>query len=412
MRVADHMDDKTKNLRTLLADAKDTSELMVDLAYAALYFDDPEMAEEVRDLEVELTRLVVDMRSLAVLGARHTREAPAMASVLQVIDSIERIGNDAVDIGHIVSRRLGIPQHLIVELSAAEEVSHRVVVEEDSTMAHRSLVDLELPTQTGMRILAIRGPGGWNTNVRGDSILLPGDVLFVEGPPGGIPTVREQAGAPAWHAPASDDPTTVDELDRAIDLLIEMKNVSEAAVGLAYSALVFHDRGLAVEVRHLEQRLDDMHDRLETWVLRAAATHSDPSPLRGLLHLAQAAEDIGDQASQMVMLIEHGEEIHPVLGVALSDAEEVVVRVPVAPGSQADGSTLAELQLDVAPGYNILAIKRAGAYRQRPRGNDRITAGDDIIASGPDAGRELFAAVFGWRLEADEETGEHELDRL
>ena len=41
------MDDRPRNLRAMLAEAKDLSELMVDLAYAALYFGDPDMAEEV-----------------------------------------------------------------------------------------------------------------------------------------------------------------------------------------------------------------------------------------------------------------------------------------------------------------------------------------------------------------------------
>ena len=41
------MDDKPRNLKTLLAESKDASELMVDLAYAALYFDDEGMAEAV-----------------------------------------------------------------------------------------------------------------------------------------------------------------------------------------------------------------------------------------------------------------------------------------------------------------------------------------------------------------------------
>ena len=35
------MDDRPRNLRTMLSEAVDTSELMVDLAYAALYFGDP-----------------------------------------------------------------------------------------------------------------------------------------------------------------------------------------------------------------------------------------------------------------------------------------------------------------------------------------------------------------------------------
>ncbi len=41
------MDDRPRNLRAMLAEGKDLSELMVDLAYAALYFGDAAMAEEV-----------------------------------------------------------------------------------------------------------------------------------------------------------------------------------------------------------------------------------------------------------------------------------------------------------------------------------------------------------------------------
>ena len=80
-------------------------------------------------------------------------------------------------------------------------------------------------------------------------------------------------------------------------------------MGLAYSALVLGDASLAAEVRLLEDRLDDMQDRLELWVLRAARDDLDPAPLRGLLHLSwQAAADLGDQAQQMVWLIEQREE--------------------------------------------------------------------------------------------------------
>ena len=50
-----------------------------------------------------------------------------------------------------------------------------------------------------------------------------------------------------------------------------------------------------------------------------AAETVDPSPLRGLLHLGAAAEEIGDAAQQMVWLVEEGEELHPVLNAALGD---------------------------------------------------------------------------------------------
>jgi len=73
---------------------------------------------------------------------------------------------------------------------------------------------------------------------------------------------------------------------------------------------------------------------------------------------------------------------------------------------------LGELKLDVAPGYNVLAIKRGATYRHRPKGHDQLVAGDEVIASGHDEGREQFAEIFGWRLVADEEVGDHELAAL
>jgi uncharacterized protein with PhoU and TrkA domain len=194
---------------------------------------------------------------------------------------------------------------------------------------------------------------------------------------------------------------------------VEMKNISEVAIGLAYSALVFRDQGLAAEVRHLEDRLDEMKDRLELWVLRAGAETIDPSTLRGLLHLARAAEDIGDAAQQMVWIIEQGEEVHPILNIALGEADEVVVRMPVAEASTADGSLLGDLQLNTDPGFTVLAVRRGGRYLYRPRGGVTLHAGDELIASGPDEGRPMLARLLGWNLvEHDDDTGAFELEPL
>ena len=405
------MDDRPRNLRAMLSEVKDLSELMVDLAYAALYFGDPDMAEEVGELEERMDELVHDMRAVCVMAVRDPREADAMASVLQVISSIERIGNAAVDIARIVTHRLGIPRELVADLSNAEEVSHRVRVRDGSHLARRLLEDLELPVQTGMRIVAIRRDRDWITDVEGEEIMLPGDVLFLRGSPAGITRLRELAAAPNWTPPDAPDDAQLSDLDRAIDVLVEMKNVSETAVGLAYSAIVLRDIGLATEVGQLEDRLDEMKDRLELWVLRASASSADvdPAPLRGLLHLSQAAEELGDAAQQMVWLIEKDEDLHPILQIGFGESDEVVVRVPVAPGSQADGASLVELQLDVDPGFHVLAVRRGGRYLYRPRGHAVLRAYDELIASGPDEGHPILARRLGWRLEEDEDTGEHHL---
>ena len=169
-----------------------------------------------------------------------------------------------------------------------------------------------------MRVLAVRRGRSWLVDPGGDEVLHPGDVLFLRGSPDGISGLRELAGAGPWTPPQlSDGDLALTDLDRAVDALVEMKNLSEVAVGLAYSSLVFRDRSLAAEVQHLEDRLDEMKIRLEMWVLRAAQDDVEPGTLRGLLHLGAAAEDIGDQAQQMVWLVERSSDLHPVLGVAL-----------------------------------------------------------------------------------------------
>ena len=243
------MEERPRNLREMLSEAKDTSELMVDLAYAAVYFGDPDMADEVTALEECMTRLVQDMHTVCILAVRHPRDAEAMASVLQVISAIERIANDAVEIACIVTSRLGIPAQLVADLSAAAEVSHRVLVLRESNLANRRLADFEMPVRMGMRVMAVRRGRDWITDVDGSTVVVPDDVLFLRGSSEGIPELRELAGSPGWSPPGTpDEDAYVSDLDRAVDVLVEMKNLSEVAVGLAYSALVLRDAGLAAVV--------------------------------------------------------------------------------------------------------------------------------------------------------------------
>lgn len=396
----------------MLAEAKDTSEIMVDLAYAAVYFNDPGMATEVSELEERMNDLVQDMRAVSIMAVRRPAEAEGMASVLQIISAIESIANAAVDVTRIVTHRLGIPHELIADLSNAEEVSHRVWIREGSHMAHRPLKDLEITVQCGMRVVAIRRERSWMIDeIDGDLVLLPGDVLFLRGAPAGIARLHELAAAPTWDPPPVAVAGVLTDLDRAVDVLVEMKNISEAAVGLAYSALALRDVGLAAEVRHLAERLDEMKDHLQLWVLRAAKDDVDPSPLRGLLQLASAAEELGDQANQMVWLITDDRGFHPIVKVALGEADVVATQVPVAPGSVAAGKSLAELQLDIEPGFHVLAIRRDNRYLYRPRGSVVLGADDALIASGPQEGRGRLAELCGWAVIEDEDdpSGEFEL---
>ena len=397
-------DSSPRNLKDMLTEAKDTSELMVDLAYAAIFYNSEDLSEEVFRLEERLNDLVFDMRSLAIFAARSHADAEQMAGILQVVQDIEKIGNAAVDIAKIVIKRLGIPPELLHDIPEAEEIPSRVRIQAESSLDGCSLGDVDLPVETGMRPIAIRREDEWDFEVEAEDVLRSGDVLFVQGPPEGVAEIRELAGArPMEAAPEpTQDGSRLSELERAVDILIEMKNLSEVAVGLAYSALLYNDAGLAREVVAIEDEMDEMRYRLERWVLLAAAHVEDPPRLRGMLHLAIAAEAISDGAQEMVWMVEKGEEIHPVLSAAVEESDEVVIKLTVAPGSPADGKTLGELQLETETGMFVLAVNRGGRWTYRPRDTYTLRAGDSLLVTGAPEGLEPLAELFGLELEEPE----------
>ncbi|MDP8939675.1 MAG: potassium channel protein [Actinomycetota bacterium] len=389
-----------RNLKDMLAEAKNTSELMVDLAYAAIFYNSEDISEEVSRLEELLNGLVFDMRSLAILAARSPADSEQMAGILQVVQDIEKIGNAANDIAKIVVKRLGIPPELLHDIPEAEEIPSRVRILPESALDGRSIGDMDLPVETGMRPIAVRSGDDWNFDPEPEDVLREGDVLFLQGPPEGVAELRELAGARPLPRPEPEEEVgPISELERAVDILIEMKNFSEVAVGLAYSALLYHDAGLAREVVAIEDEMDEMRYRIERWVLLAARHIEDPSRLRGMLHLATASETIADCAMEMVWMIEKGEEIHPVLSAAVGESDEVVLKLTVSPGSPADGKTLEDLRLETETGMYALAVNRGGRWTYRPRDTYTLRGDDSLLATGAPEGLEPLADLFGQELE-------------
>ena len=110
-------------------------------------------------------------------------------------------------------------------------------------------------------------------------------------------------------------------------------------------------------------------------------------------------------------MIEKSTDLHPVLAIALGETDDVVVRLPVGAASKVDGKTLAEIELPIEPGFNVLAIEREGRYWYRPRRHVELREGDQVLASGPEEGRAALAEMLGWRLVEDDD-GELELEPL
>ena len=163
--------------------------------------------------------------------------------------------------------------------------------------------------------------------------------------------------------------------------MAELKDTSELMIDLAYSSLMLNSRELAEEVQRLEEYVDQLHTNFELLVLTSDFKKEEASGFLGLIRLGVATEKIADAAAEMAEVVLRGVEPHPVLKLAIKEAEETVTQACVTESSPLINKTLKEARVHEETGMWVLAIRR-GEKTLRPKGDSKIQAGDILIASG------------------------------
>ncbi|MFX1301626.1 MAG: potassium channel family protein, partial [Promethearchaeota archaeon] len=166
-----------------------------------------------------------------------------------------------------------------------------------------------------------------------------------------------------------------------VDMLAELKDTSELMMDLAYSSILLNSKELAQEVATLEEYMDDLHTRFELLVLARCISPEESKNFLGLIRLGVVTEKIADAAMQIAGVVLRGLEPHPVLKLAIREAEETVVYVQVSKKSPLAGKTLREAQVQEETGMWVLCIKRGDKW-VRPKPDAVIEAGDHLIVSG------------------------------
>ena len=115
-----------RTVKELLVEAKDASELMVDLAYAAVFFGDDDLGREVLRLEERMDTAVHEMRVTCLLATRSVDDAEQLAGVLNLANAMEEIADAAEDIARVALKDIDVPRELRDDLRHAEEIVARV----------------------------------------------------------------------------------------------------------------------------------------------------------------------------------------------------------------------------------------------------------------------------------------------
>lgn len=381
------IDYKPSSVRELLIEMKNTSDLMVELAYAALLLESSEIAERVHELERLMDDLMYRIRVMAAVAARNVREARKITGILQVASAAEAISNATGDIADLVLR--GIDIHPIVHeaIWCADEKITAFEVCSGAMLTGKKLYELKLPSTVGVWILAIKRGGSWIVPPARDTEILAGDLLIVRGPSDGIGILCRMAGT---HKKVH---VIKEKLPLIRNSLSHMRDLSSVIVDLAYSSILLGSKEIAEEVRKLEEEFDKLNYKLWLATLKAAKKERNVARLNSVLQLVKCMEKISDAADSIVDVVLRGLELHPVFARALGETDEQVARVDVSKSSSLVGKTLGELNLWVTVGAYILVIKRMEHYIFDPGRTMRISAGDSLIARGSYYGVEKLKKI-------------------
>ncbi|WP_339105054.1 TrkA C-terminal domain-containing protein [Haloterrigena salinisoli] len=378
------------SVKDVLVEMKDTAELLIDLSYSAVLHRNADLAREVLRLEERMDILKLRARMSLMMAVRKPADAEELAPVLGIVAAADEISDAAGDIAKIVLEEMGLPEAMRAALPEAAETLVRGVVDPDSVYADRTLQDIDLESETGVRVIALRRGEDWLLNPGPETTVASGDVALLRGPDPSIGDVCEELTGDVYELPSIDDPT-VPDLERAVDTIIHMKNLSELAVDLAYSSVLFDSAELAEEVRNLEVEVDAMQSRFEAWTLRAAADAEDPVVLRGLIRLGTSTEVISDAAIDISEGVLRDIDVHPVVQLAVQESDEIITRVEVEPDSDLDGIEVTGGVPDVESTMSVIAIRRPGEGWLLVTDADAELQGGDVLIS---KGTRTSAAAF------------------
>ena len=189
----------------------------------------------------------------------------------------------------------------------------------------------------------------------------------------------------------------------ARELLLEMKNLSELMIDLAYSAALFNDKELAEDVIELESRIDTLAYLLDMEIMIAARDPADAEALIGVSTVAAATDKISDAAADIAALVTHNISVHPIVGEIFEKVEERLMKATVKKESVIAGKKIAELDLAARMGVDIIAIRRNKDWIIDPEDDEKVFLGDILITRGAPLGIKEFKDLAEGRLKELEE---------
>ena len=177
---------KKKSSEDIVLEIKDKSELMVDLAYSSLLYDNKIIAKEVYDLENLIDSLFQKIQKDSLEEVKKGKLSVNSAlTLMRLAQAGEEIADAAQEIVDVELRDVELHPILKLSVRESDEILTKIQVNSNSILCGKTLGKLKLGSETGMMVIAMRHKNRWlygpNKNTRIDK----DDILFAKGPEDG-----------------------------------------------------------------------------------------------------------------------------------------------------------------------------------------------------------------------------------
>lgn len=175
------------NIKQNFLEMKNISELMVDLAYSALFLRDKHIAAEVEQLFERINQLEDDTTKL-LFRIKENDEKRIL--ILDLIEQVRTVSNAARHIAQL-SVSTQVPSVIPEALRQTDERVIVMTVSPHSSLCDKSLKTSQVGTKTGARVLAIKRHGNWMFGINDDTLIQAGDQLVARGSKGAEERLQE-----------------------------------------------------------------------------------------------------------------------------------------------------------------------------------------------------------------------------
>jgi len=170
-----------ENVKDLIEEVKNLSELMLDLAYSSVLFESKDIAKEVKLLHDRLEEMEEKIY-LHLFAASRGKLAKKMISVIDIVESAKWVAFAAKNMSNMVLEGSALHPVIKEALRESDESITKAIVTKNSIFCSKTLGELRLRTEMGIDIIAIRRGDKWIFDPKKPTEVKEGDIVIGVGP--------------------------------------------------------------------------------------------------------------------------------------------------------------------------------------------------------------------------------------